>query len=901
MLTPQQHHGNAIFIAGALPVTLTPYGPRVITVLPKGDSEFLVVPDAKTVVNLGGPIFDIINVGLKSIFVKEASGPTVTEVGANQVARLSCGILNGLNHWFPIISKLGIARPAFHSPRPDPADIVADVAPTFMPACGVYCDSLSATVAHPWPMYFNSTLAKNATRDAIRAADYTAFTKFQIQITAGMIKDPASSYPTALSPEMQHVLYATHELVYEATTMRATSRHPHHVRWSDGGGAWIGPTTDGVPVYRKMWRKQITYTVGGADKHLDIRIVAEYSTDLTKGAWGTLWNFYVFSDEVGGGFADGDTVPALNDAPFWADDPLIYLPDYAGANTAIKAADPRLLMAASTVTSFQSPAEYAHIPGGEELWVECYRRHNGAPWTATPGVDCEANSVFATYPDGSSFACMSIGGNAPTSEIYPFICIENGAGTGLTVMKPTHAGWNESVGLLQPPSDIILTDCTAPQTAIDACQGHPDAPYNGRGGTHNCFKTGSGAKYCCFNLADGLNSATFKLIQKCMKHTTHLGAFNGETCDAGGTSCSEQSNYLTTLTLRLENYDFGGLSSSAVIKWWAGAADPTYVTLDYIFDNTSPTISQFVAVQGTWSTGTNVNGDHIDLTVSGGSAPGGFLLFDNGVTIAHGRISATLEFINNRSIGVGLCADSFGNGYFAVAVPTTQKLEIRRYAAFVPTVLASVDVATPMVFDLLAEISLTKTGTRLAAVLLGVAVGVDECFDDLKFHGCSAVLAESNIGNCRFYNPVFRDQNASYPNPGAITGIQLSQFAEVDEQGADPTKPRIYMSVDAMGMYQFSRFPSCVDLPTPPCGPPDCNCDEISYVPYFVDPFVITSDLAYVNVLGGGNPSSGPFIPCPDPYLFAQLNLPGACGSQPGGTAWDKCPGAEWWFYQTPA
>lgn len=863
----------------------------------------------------GGPWFYLHNVGTQSISVQ--STPNVS-VGPNEVGLVLLAIDGGAKTWkcysraentpqaFSIEpSSSGFSSRDMIAARPAP--------PTYSDDCSETCDP-TASVAARVPMFMNSaSVATNVLRDPIRGADLLIQPKIKISVSDGMVID--STHPSGVTPsgEVLDLLVADHILEFDSvTSYGGASRNPYHVglHVTEPTYAWRHPAESGtLTVSRKVWKKTISYhPTGLGQKTLELRFVAEWIVDDHKGLWGTLFSFYAFCDEVA--YTPGAADSHQNSATFTRDDPIVYPPLFpTGGNTHKKFFHPQLLMAASIPTTFHASAGTVPVPAGDELWPACYARQCGAPWSAGVANDAYRNCVFAR-PDGidatglTDARAMTVGGDAPTSELYPYLCIENGAGYGGTLLKPTHAGWDESLGDITAGSDASILDCAFPQdsAAIDVCDGHPSDVYGGVGGTHRCFKVSDHAQYSCVPPSP----AHLIVNQACCKFETTWGEPDGfGACTSQGTRCSVGRYFQTTLTMQVQDYDFSRLDATLrKMTWIAFGSDPTYVPAAFV-DTSYADTSESSTTIGTWNRGPTT----FKCTAVAGSAflRGAVLWQPAGFTCSHVKVTVVLK-TGSAAVPHVVCARwlSDTDGYAFEFVPTTGALNIWKVISGTATLLATVTGPTTSA-DATATVLLE--GTRLQFTVGTATVQADDC--KFKYQGGVAFGTRGSTTGAEFQVVGIEDRTAYYPNAGSFVGsIMQSTYVELR---AGVTEQELQLFKNA-AVYAAASS-DCSGGEDPLCGTvvggeQRCGCTQVTYGACTSDTSISnpsTSSIDYINVIGAGNPhpercdgSAGllPCDTCPPPYMDSRVILPAGC-KDVGDSTWPYSAGAEWWAYET--
>lgn len=521
------------------------------------------------------------------------------------------------------------------------------------------------------PMFMNSALALNSLREPIRGADLVMPSVVPIKFSQDdfMIDSAHPTYATTpLSNQFLEALYAGdrwHGLIYLGTR-HGISSHWHHIRL-------IG-TTDTLPldwdmpnnysVRRHVWQKLITYRdASDTERTITIRFVMEHTVDpepiLHGGgggginddefmAWGALFNIYVFTNEILPAFADGNTYAPVGSGgspiAFSLDDPVRW-GGIVGEGQDDKFCHPQMAICASLPTTFEAPAGSFYVPWQDRKWLKsflggytlrgknreaCYVVSNGAPWMtgscadeALGGVGKELNIVFGgVFEFGVSatsynYAAMTTGGDVPRSKPTEYVCIENGAGIGRTLLKPLRPGWDEDCGKLTPGdgSSISVRICVDdkygiddgtgrrvwPRDEADLCMGNIDEPLDEIGGTHYCFNNNGidCNTMCCISLKQQIAG----VYDKCVLHSFPLGDRLGSgDCDLLGDICSDAGTFWHQVVMELEDYDYSRRANPDIrtASWRRDLPDPDQVLYDVTY---AAADTDWVDEIGTWTHG----------------------------------------------------------------------------------------------------------------------------------------------------------------------------------------------------------------------------------------------------------------------------------------------------------
>lgn len=218
---------------------------------------------------------------------------------------------------------------------------------------------------------------------------------------------------------------------------------------------------------------------------------------------------------------------------------------------------------------------------------------NGSPWldisgcgTTYPGETSAGgswpainygmlyNCVFGYYGSSTVAKAMTLGGSVGEegSAFLEWMAIENGNGDGRTYLIPSKAGWDEQCGELTVAagSSISISLCTSdgdclpddelcsdrgewPRTLISPCDGHPDEPLMGVGGTHHSFRNRDQAQgrdghlntTCCVPMAP----TSLTGVQFCSRTETEYGPPQFSQCETQDVDCSRLRSYTTSYTM----------------------------------------------------------------------------------------------------------------------------------------------------------------------------------------------------------------------------------------------------------------------------------------------------------------------------------------------------------------
>lgn len=420
------------------------------------------------------------------------------------------------------------------------------------------------------PMFEDATQALNSWREAVRAADLNMPSQIFLELRDGFVQDFTHS-PTTISTELMELLVSEHKLEYAGIltgNSANTSRNPYHLRllgsnpsdpntWGFGMAALPGAT-----VTRRIWRKIKTYKVdegtpSEVEHTLELRFIAEWSTDADSGMKGALTYVVGFSTEINPGYVEGTAYAPHNNATYFRNDPFVWGAFYYPGIPEKKLCHPHALFFAMGTTSWHAPAGYTPVLPDQERFRSCHKIPNGAPWSANDPEFSYANTHFGTTVGTINMAAISLGGAFPTSEYFEWMCIENSDSDGLTALSPSRPGWNEDEGDLTPDegNDIGIRVCNPGQAlqALNACRGHPDEPFGGVGGSHTCWRSSLDPDYMCIS-TQAMPVAV--VLEKCRTNYIDYGPFNpglGQ-CDPITARCAITASIENKLPTQLYDY-----------------------------------------------------------------------------------------------------------------------------------------------------------------------------------------------------------------------------------------------------------------------------------------------------------------------------------------------------------
>lgn len=443
---------------------------------------------------------------------------------------------------------------------------------------GDICENGTADV----PMYYDILETWNSGREPIRAADINLPDSIVLTVKNTMVVDPLHpEAPADLSDELKAVLFQPHELVYAGTITRTSekSRNPYHYRVQGTSTPAYGRRAGGEnvsnsPYWQVIYNYKINEGTPEEESHnLFIRMYAEYvdqgsgSGDTGFGMWGTAYVIWAWSTEHND-YVDGTAYAPFSGVDFSKTDPFVG-GLYESLSAEVKYCHPSALFMAMCPTTWHTPIGYAYhsMLDRNQFLHECNALLPGAPWSDGGAADAIDNAVFGAA--GTRRAIGSLGGWTE-SEFFNWVCIENGDGSGKTILKPTRPGWDEASATLTPGSaDITIYVCTPNQSAnaINPCEGHPDNPCQSIGGTHECWRDNSPVGTATSWIGLGIAVKTdVKVVEPCITLTSHYDA----SCNVTSFACHYAWLETTFKNLMVEDYGF------------AFGVDPDTRFIDYV-------------------------------------------------------------------------------------------------------------------------------------------------------------------------------------------------------------------------------------------------------------------------------------------------------------------------------
>lgn len=781
---------------------------------------------------------------------------------------------------------------------------------------------------------------------------------------------------TTLPPEAYAAIRNSdkpHGLEYSASLSSAgqVTRHPHHIRWEGVTpffGWGHGPGIADFEVVRHVWRKVIPYrdyTNGtGSEYNIELRFVAETTVpiaggvqDPDYGAWGTLFTVYVFCDQLSAGFADGDSYTPLGGVSMlWEKiDPFVW-GNARGVSGGPddKFCHPQLLAVGMLPTTLHAPMGREWVPWEDRKYYKafqggytarggnrelCYDWSNGAPWTpgtcTTPapnGAGIIGNVVFGRTIGSTSCAAMSLGGDFPTSKPYEFIVWENGLGVGRTYLKPVKPGWDEECGALDVAggSSGSINICVSDKDGIDdgtgkrtwpgdkprPCAGHADEPFEGVGGSHQCFNTNEAEQpteaTCCYNTDEW---ALALARDYCIRTKYTYGDFNGSSCELLGTECEQHAAFVKQAVMDVLDYDMmmAGNQDARTIAWCRPLLDPDWVADSFIYP-TNP--GDFQDWQGTWTHAASY------VEVSSASGPNvikAAVRYESGTSYTWKdcvvRAKALKATMATHALFVRGAFDGSNRftGYLGMIDPTggtNATVSIVRYAVDVPTVVATTSISNLSSDTVDMQLEAWGTFVELKWTVSGQSqqtLSVDECGPSSGPGGLATTDVSTNV---KFSDIYVDDTNYQYGLIEAYAG----QFS------AGLTFP--------LELHRIYTFP-CIGLETNTtcgdcCDPPKCNCIASAYSGVYSTSASHggPSDILLPDCpTNGDNPTKlggglyrcdckGNWCPplswycgdCPQPFPSLELSLP-SCRPAEWDTANEPvvCRGITYWWHTITA
>ncbi len=581
-----------------------------------------------------------------------------------------------------------------------------------------------------FPMYVNPVdQSYNSTgyRNVFRGADVGLPDKIYLGIdTSKFAKDPGHSDsgfdPTNMLAAMQKQFNL--EYVDGYVSAVSDSRHPHQVLWIPDPGSF----EHSIPlVERWVWREIRNYT--GADNNtyqLEVRFVAEtpyggisafqdpIGGTPVDGAWGTLFNVYVFSNEINKTYDDGDDFGGVS---YYRDDPLLY----TGNPTNL--AHPQLAIAANVPTTIQDPARYELYDIFSENKKICYYNDGpGLPWTG----GTQPRSCMYGY---SIRSCMTLTAGCETSVFNNFVTIENSEVNGMTALYTTAPGYDRNVGGLLSTSGIsIKARCSPRVEKEDCCKGYSigsdnETPYTPYVGSPQCIKAPD-ARGCCFSKDSQIK---LTLSDKCIQTSQPLDA----DCITLDTIITVSNNYSRTIVLDMFNMEYNIGDYSGDIQWQYREDDINYVYRNYTDNFDDNDISNLNQMYGTFT----VSGGEVTSTATENTNWGGSLILYDDETYTNPKIQVNVMDKTKSACLVMKFAFVTGSLYdciFGQVNTVTNKIGIYRMLSNVVTTLVEEDID---ISDLTDGYLMTfeSDGDNLTFTVPGIGVEASLCGIDTAY------------------------------------------------------------------------------------------------------------------------------------------------------------------------
>lgn len=802
------------------------------------------------------------------------------------------------------------------------------------------------------PMFMNSAATFNQNHEPIRGADVQLPNELGIAFERGQfVEDPNHPNFTTLSQDLKDALFGVegadpvlkwHILTY-GSQIDGNSRHWHHIRWSGVMGTPISYGW-GMPapfsVIRHYWTKTLTYTRQSDNREFDIeiRVVMEHTVNpepvagdtpasgtnnATQGAWGTLFNIYVFAEEAAPQFDDAETFQPNGWSAaiaFSKNDPAVWGGLYTGSGgtQAHKVTDPRMIICASIPTTMESPVGFLWHNPSEDRVHYCSQRSAGIPWTnpsiaATHGTSQWNNGVFGDTISGFDHGCMTLGGDVPLSIPMDWVIVENpesqstpGEGSGHVFMYCLKPGWDEVEGVLDLAGGTAIKLCILPQeedqNPANICLGHEDEPFMGIGGTHRCFL--STAEGCCIGIVtvdengnDVPSSSQMRLVQSCTRQTIVYGDFNGFDCTIEESKCDNLGSFTTSYALTCVDYTYmmDGNQLLRSIRFSDWFDDPTQAKYDFDYLSSSPDIKQRVGTATLGASTITV------ASVTGATYSNVTTYFPSGATFSDAMVDCTVPLSASYTAGLVLRGSvSFGalTGYTVIFDKTNDHVSIYKVASGTETLLARQTVAGISAlssiaaefecegstltarwgaFTLEAEDCTNTTGGEPGVVTRGSSVGAvftpdaTKWIDDRSIYWLE-VYSTFDVGSC---------------SSGSFQNVLLDGYGRCEEESANA----VICASDSEHCNCTVWGNNRID-PTLPSG-----CVETSTLSFGGMPAAMVNSCFTQDPCSPGAPNCGD---CPPPRLVASITMPPCVHPQTEATVTtadppEYCGGSERW------
>jgi hypothetical protein len=526
--------------------------------------------------------------------------------------------------------------------------------------------------------------------------------------------------------------------------------------------------------------------------------------------------------------------------------------------------------------------------------------------------------VFGDTTSTFAWGGMTLGGAFSRTEPIEWVCIENGLGVGRTILKPTNPGYDEATGELntEDGSDVSVTLCDVSGVTdfvprdFDSCEGHPDEPFEGVGGSHGCFKNRNDSTYCCTNTTE---KTYIRITQVCYRNTTYYGAPSGGSCPIDHGTCAVTATFSRSFELRPYDYDFqmDGNPALRELKWRHLYPDPT----NTLYNSPDPFDNSLT----NWNTLVGGTINNIDYP----GTPPAYFQIDSVNNTKHAHWAHiynptssiyTDGFIEAIAFNLG-GGNTFGAGWCLSEYLTSDQLD--GYYAFINS--------TTGVITLYYAIGSTNTQTVLASTSDATLIGATEIAFRFTKHGSTLTFEWNSAGVVGTYETNLTADHCAYTSvghPGLVAAPQHTDMRFKDIRVLDSTP--LWVAVEA------KMYPTQVEASVPGNACPALNACNGSYesipdvgtfpnCPGYswgetlsevtgasaVDPLSSTSN---PNRFEDGFPADcfGPLCDdnvtercgdCPPPFQALSLYIPSQCGPSPITNRETICRGARWWVW----